>query len=538
LCPRDSSSPGSSFRRERALGVLPPGAFLFLVLPVLLVPALILGGARPSSSQESGSSSTPPPASGGSAPASSGTAPAAPAAPSQGAAAAPAAPPPFVPPLPPGPSQTHLPSAFTLTTPLGSPTARFDFHPTFGFTEEWTDNFRRSEDNRTSNFRSTLRAGFNLLINTPKTTGSVTTSLGVSKDSSDDSADTNFFPSFTGMVRHTFSPRLSLTITDTLTRSDEPSLADTTGLRRERRTFTSNSFSISADWLLDLISTQYYYRNSLFFSEEETMSHVFGINASTRLGALSTLSAGYELSLSDTSRTDSQAFRLGIPTNRASEQSSESIGHTIHASLSRRVGYFGTAGVSSSFSTQSRGDTRIWNVSAFSSYGLPTGLALSGSIGYSRLSTESGGDSSAISANTTASYRFAQAVVALSASQDFRQTFVDGQDFGIVLTRAFSATFSYPLTVFISSNVFARYTETEPTAATVTSVSQRGDQTVKSFSAGFSLSWAILRWLSASLNYTFSERTGGDGSFGATSGGSNDGTIRENRAAIHLNASF
>lgn len=455
-----------------------------------------------------------------------------------------------MPPLPPGPSQTHLPSAFTLTTPLGSPSALLEFHPTLGFSEEYTDNFRLSQEGqngqngqgsrggRTSNFRSTLRAGFNLLINTPTTTGSVTTSLGVSKDSSDDSTDTNFFPSFSGTIRHTFSPRLSLTITDNFTRSDEPSLADTTGLRRERRNFSSNSFSIAVDWLLDLVSTQAYYRNSLFFSEEQTMSHVFGANASTRLGALSTLSGGYELSLSDTSRQDDRFTQFGTSSSDSSSDGS-SIGHTVHASLSRRVGYFGTAGVSSSFSTQSRGESRIWNVSAFSSYGLPTGLSLSGSLGYSWLSSETGGDSNAISANSTASYRFAQAVVSLSASQDFRQTFVDGQDFGIVLTRTFSATFSYPLTVYIGSNVFATYTETEPTAAT-RSVSERGEpignQTVKSFSVGFNLSWAILRWLSATLNYTFSE-SNGDSSFGGANG-NNNGTIRENRAGLHLNASF
>src|SRR5262249_54455197 len=152
-----------------------------------------------------------------------------------------------------------------------------------------------------------------------------------------------------------------------------PTQADQFGLRRERRTFTSNSFSISADWLIDIIQTQAYYRNSIFFSEEDTASHVLGANASTRGGALNTLRVGYELSFSQTTNVDRErANELGTSTSDR-----DSVGHLIHASFSRQIGLYGTGGVSTSYSFQTRNSSRVWNISLFSSYGLPTGLSMS-----------------------------------------------------------------------------------------------------------------------------------------------------------------
>jgi hypothetical protein len=493
--------------------------FLALPLAILLAPLTV--------SSQTGSSSGSAPASGSGAPSGSTPSTETGAAPSQPSAtpAAPAqpTPPPFVPPAPPGPSQSHVPGAFSLTTPLTSPTALFEFHPTFGFTEEYTDNFRLSNTERTSNFRSTLRAGFNLLINTPKTQGTISTSAAVSRDSSGDE-DTNFFPTITGTVRHVVDPRLSFTVTDSFTRNDDPAQGDQFGLRRERRTFTSNSFAITADWLIDIISTQSYYRNSIFFSEENTISHLLGVSASTRVGALNTLRAGYELSLSQTTGTDqTTAEQLGT-----SSGSRDSVGNHVHASFSRQIGLYGTGGVSTSYSFQTRNGSRVWNVSLFSSYGLPTGLSMSSSLGYSRFESDESGGSNALSTNTSISYRFTKAVVSLGISQDYRQTFVDGQDFGIVLTRSATGSLSYPLTPFINGSIFATYSDNEFQGDSGT-LAHRNSTTL---SAGLNLSWQILRWLSANLNYTYYDR-GGDVSDVTGVGG---GT--ENRVSLSLNAYF
>ena len=49
----------------------------------------------------------------------------------------------------------------------------------------------------------------------------------------------------------------------------------------------------------------------------------------------------------------------------------------------------------------------------------------------------------ALSSNSSATYRFAKAVISVALLQDFNQTGLQGQDFGIVLTRSYTGSFSY-----------------------------------------------------------------------------------------------
>jgi hypothetical protein len=387
------------------------------------------------------------------------------------------------------------------------PPALFELHATASLTEEYTDNFRLTSKNKEDNFRTTLAPGFSFLVNTAKTQGSISTSMGLTHDTARGEEDIKFFPSFAAAVRHSFTPRLSLTLTDALTRSDEPALGDTGGLRRERRTFTSNSFSAAVDWLIDRFATQTYYRNSVFFSDTDTVSHIIGANVSSPIGTLNTVRVGYEHSWNTTSGG----------TNR------DSTGDLFLASVSRQVGQFGQAGLSSSYSIQSLNDTRIWNVSLFTAYGLPTGLSLSGSIGYSRLANNSNNDEQGISTNTQVSYRFARAVASLGVFQDFRQTFTEGEDFGVVMTRTYTGSFSYQLTPFISSTLRASYSENDPTG----SGNRQNAPSSNTLTAGADLNWQVLRWLGASLAYTYTKRS---------SGSSPD--IVDNRAVLTLRAAF
>jgi hypothetical protein len=441
--------------------------------------------------------------------------------------------------VPPPPSQTRVPGPFREPF-LAAPTTSFELHPSFGFTEAYTDNFTLGSSGRTHNFRSSLNTGFSLLINRPRTKGTVSGNISASQDSATGQADYQIFPTLNGSVRHTFDPRLSLTVTDSFTRSDEPSQGDQGGLRRERRTFTSNSFSLSVDWLLDLIATQSYYRNSVFFGGADTTSHILGFNATTRLGALMSLTGGYEYSLRETSGGTSSAATGTTTTSRSA--STESTSHRVLGSLSRRVGQFGSAGVSSSYSMSSTddNDSRTWNISLFSAYGLPTGFSLSGSIGYSLHDSDRGGALSTISSNTNASYRFVRAVISLGVFQDFRQTAEEGQDFGVVVTRTMTGTFSYQLTPFINTNLRTSYSRNEPTEGG-TGASAQASST---FTAGGGLSWQILRWLGMSLDYTHTERstdtsrTLTTGSTSTASSSSTSSDVSENRAVLSLTASF
>ena len=415
---------------------------------------------------------------------------------------------PLPPPVPAPPSQSHLPAQLPPSGPSAAATA-FDFHPFFTVSEEYSDNFRISSTNKIDNFRSIMSPGLLVGINDPTTRGTVSTSLGVVQDSVNSAGDFGFFPSLSAVVKHAFDPRLSLSLVDTFTRSDEPALANQFGLQRQRQTFTSNTLGVSADWLLDLLATQGYYQLSTFFGSTDTVSHILGADAGVPLGALMTAKGGYEFSHSQTS---------GATGN-------ESTGHLIWASVARQLGPLRSVGVSTSYSLQSLDSTRIWNVSLFSPYELPGRLSLSGSLGFSLLTSDSGGTRSAISSNTNATYRFGQAVIAVALLQDFNQTGLQGENFGTVLTRSYTGRFGYALTPFIDTTLRASYSENEFTGVG----NSPSSPDTKILSAQASLAWRLQRWLSMGLDYTYTR-------YGT--GGASGGAATENRVAIRLTASF
>ncbi len=188
--------------------------------------------------------------------------------------------------------------------PLNAP--RLTVSPGVTLSEEYTDNFFLTERNKVENFRTRLTGSLSVLLNYPNTQGSL--SGGVQRSLTTPRPDEehySFFPSFTGTLTHSFNPRMKLTVSDTYIRDDDPSLSNPSNpneasLRGERDKFSVNTFSISLSWLIDIVQTQVYYRNSLFFDDEKTMSHIFGANASMPVGARNTVSVGYEFTTRDT----------------------------------------------------------------------------------------------------------------------------------------------------------------------------------------------------------------------------------------------
>ena len=99
------------------------------------------------------------------------------------------------------------------------------------------------------------------------------------------------------------------------------------------------------------------------------------MNASTRIATDYTVRGGYEFSRTDNTGGGSDSTGVGADTT----------GHTVFASAARQFGLYTTGGLSSSYSFQTDRDTRIWNVSLFGAYGLPTGLSVSAAVGYAAI---------------------------------------------------------------------------------------------------------------------------------------------------------
>ena len=385
----------------------------------------------------------------------------------------------------------------------------FDLHPLVAVSEQYSDNFQLTPTNRIDNFRTTISPGLFVGINGPRTRGTVSTTLDVTQDSINRFGDLGFFPTLSAGVTHAFDPRLSVSLTDTFTRSDNPALANQFGLQQQRQTFTSNTLSLSADWLLDRLATQAYYQLGTFFSTSDTVSNIAGVDVGLPLGPLMTFKIGYEFSYSTTS---------GATSN-------DSTGNLVWLSLARQLTPLNSVGISTSYSTQTLDGTRIWNPSLFAVYQLPGRLSLSGSAGFGYLSSDSGGNFPMFTANISATYRLAKAVMGVAILQGFNQTFLQAENFGVTLTRSYTGTFGYALTSFIDTNLRASYSENQATGVGNTSASADS----KTFTGQAGLAWRLRQWLTMGLDYTYTR---------TDSAGISGGVATENQATIRLTGSF
>jgi hypothetical protein len=417
------------------------------------------------------------------------------------------------------------------------PGATFEYHSSLTLSEEYNDNFNvtTSSQGKQSNWRTTLSPGSTILFNGAKTHGSITASTGLTYDSSTSTDSYNVYPNLSASVQHQFTPRLSLTLTDTFNRNDNPTTVDSSGLRQQRQTYISNTFGASVNWLIDLLQTQYYYRNSYFSNtgtnnttsssqgnstpntnqgDSTTTSQIFGLSASTRLGALNTVTAGYEYSISEPN----------------GNQGSTSYGNLFTASLSHQLGTYASAGIQGSYATQTLDDVKIWNGSVFGTYGLPSGFSFSGSVGYSIVDSDVVSNQSGWSGNGQVTYAHARGSMGLGVFQDYRTTYqggqlgqspvdLSGQNFGIVQTTGVTANFSYRLGPIINSFMNASYIRNSNTGIGNDKSSPNQDY----FTVTGGLTWPMLRWLSMSLlgshvQYNHPDRTVNTATLSVTAG--------------------
>ena len=437
-------------------------------------------------------------------------------------------PPSWTSPAAPPPSQVHLPGAppAILEAVEGRKLLEFNFNP--NVSETWTDNFNLTSSNKQQNFRTTLGLGGNVLINGATTRGSVTGQAGLTNDSADASQGVRFFPSVNAAIQQSLSPRLTLSTTDVYTRNDEPAQTNSFGLNTQRQTFSSNTFGLSADWLMDLVATQGYYWNSYFTSNDTTtVANTLGVNASTGIGPLHTARVGYEFSASDTTGSNSGNSTVGATSGNSTSQ-------IVWGSLSRQTGQYSTAGISSSYTLLSVDNARIWNVSFFSSYGVPQGLSLSSSLGYSFLSSDNEPDTGGVTSNSTLSYTFTRAVISVSAFRDYRNTDTLGQNFGVVQTSGYAGNFLYSFTPSITGNLQASYTTND-----FTGIGNNGSTaSSNTLTAGGGLTWQIVSWLSSSLQYTYTVGDSGNNPTNGNGGIAQSGNYTQNQVSFSLVGSF
>jgi len=416
------------------------------------------------------------------------------------------------------------------------PAATYTIQYTGAASEEFSDNFSLSSTERIQNFRSILSPGVIVDINSAFTKGHIQYSLNLTHDSSSDEQTVNLFHTFVGRMNWEATPLLRFSVGDAFSRTDEPTQADRLSLRRERRTFSQNTFLASCDYLIDRVSTSANYRLSTFLGEDRdrTTAHTIGLSAGTSLYGTNTVSLGYEYLKSTTER------RTVSTTDTLAAGATDITGHRLTASFSRQLSSLLSAGITGGYSirnTDQGGSTgagvggtsdnfTVWNVSVFNSYTTPV-LSLSGSLGYSQSTSDSGRGDSAVTSTTALSYRFARAVATLSIDSGFSETFAEGDNVGLVQTRGIVASLLYPITSAVTGTVSGYYRDN-------TGVGSSGG-TATTVGANLSLNVRLTNWLGLLLDYAYIETSSSKGS-GVGGLGGNDYT--ENRARVSLNAAL
>jgi len=452
----------------------------------------------------------------------------------------------WTPPVAPAPSQAHPPLLVPQALQALPAGKLLTISPTLLVSEMWTDNFNFTTTNKQTDYRTVVGPGANVILNAPTTKGTFTGTWGFTYDTAASSSDNyNLFPNLALNLIQTFTPRLNLTLTDNYVRNNNPVQSNQFGLNTQRQTYTSNSLSVGLNYLLDTIATQIYYRNSYYkqgSSENgnNTTANIVGASASMPFGTFNSVRVGYEYSWADTSGTSS-----GI-------NSGQVTGNLVTASFTRQTGQYSSAGIqgsyqeftqpnsasqSNNFSSQSNnGNGHIWNVSLFSTYGLPSGLSFSGSLGYSQLVQSGQSNQSGVTSNSNLSYRFGPALASIGVFSDFQQTGLTGQNFGVVETHGVTGSLLYTFTPLLTSSLNAYYTFNSPTGSGNNSSSENTDN----FNLSLNLNWQFLTWLGFYGQYSYSVWNNGGGfSSGVSSNSANsNGTIHVNSVLIGLRAAF
>jgi hypothetical protein len=432
------------------------------------------------------------------------------------------------------PPPATIPSAPEIIVPVPPleelrPAKTFDVRPSLGISEEYSDNFSQSREDKVSNFRSAITPGLLVLFDRGFLTGWAGYTPMVFYDTSEDDVGVNH--AFIGQIAWQATPRLRLTASDTFAQTDEPARADRLDLRRGREKFTSNLFSLTSDYVVEPYTLQGHYRHSYFSSEDSTtISHMPGVTASVSLARINTLTLGYQYLASETkvdgTPTAESVSLFGTPT-----EDTTLTGHEVTGTYSREVSRLLTAGVTANYAVREQDrstDTADFNrksVSLFINYVLPEKLVVRSNIGVAQLDGDASSDEVLLITNSDLSYYLGRAVFGLRLERGFSETFEQGQNFGVVKTSAVSGSVGYKFTPLLSALVSGTYRENKFTGEGGGSQAGRDDETI---TATANLTYQISRWLSATLDYTYTDTKSSDAL----------ASYVENRVRLTLSASF
>ena len=423
------------------------------------------------------------------------------------------------------PSAPELSPEFRLlpSAPGARPTRTFELRPSVSLSGEYTDNFNHSSDDPISNFRSRLSPALLVLLDTGPITGQAYYRPSVFHDSSSQEFGTQH--GLGAQLAWQATSRLRLTLTETFLKSDEPELADRLDINAGRRDFTRNLLALGGVYSIGTIETRAHYRLSLFDSDaQRTIAHAVGGSGSVPIGQIHLLTVGVEYIDSETTRGTSGSA-ISLPQN-----DTKTTGYEFTGSFSRDISADLVAGVTAGYAVREQttatatNDFSRWNVAVFNTYVIPGLITMRGSIGVAQRIGGSSGNKLLPTSNSRLTYFLGPAVLGLTIEKGFSESFTQGENFGVVETQAVLGTATYHFSPLLSAFIRLSYRENEFTGEGGGQAGRK-DETM---SGSLGMSYQVLQWLTATLDYVYRKTTSSD-----TGGG-----FTENRVRAALNASF
>jgi len=387
------------------------------------------------------------------------------------------------------------------------PRKRFDFRPSVGLVEEYTDNFNQSEKGKRSNLRSGVTPGISVSFDD----GPITIQGGYNAFAFYDTEpkEAGLHHSLAALAAWQVTPVFRLSVAEGFTKSDEPERADRLNLRRGRQEFTSNTASLTADYIASFLQATAFYRNALFdTTDDETISHTIGGAITRPLSSIQAITLGYEYLRSESDRRQSTVTTTNIFGTPQTQGSSTTTGHQISATFTRDLRKDLSAGITGSYAFRTldedghETDFRRWNASFFSNYVLPEKIVVISSIGVSQLLGGGSDEKLLLTSSSSLTYWFGPAILTLGLERGFSETFATSDNNGVVETFGVSAGLAYRFTPLVTGSIGASRRENKTTGIGQSTGSQ-SEQTTYGFTAA--ISYQILRWLSSTLDYTHTE---------------------------------
>lgn len=416
--------------------------------------------------------------------------------------------------------------------------------------EEYSDNFFLRERDREEEYRTSLNIGTVYRMESGRSFVSLANSISGTYEAR--AEQSNFAFANLSLTAGYQLPRLSLALSDSFVRSDEIEQATPTGVRRERRTFASNTVSPQIRYdLTRTIAVNWSYTNTFVWNEDSGRDSADTAVVTQRRIEGDSISHSFRTGLQHWF-TRALSGGMGYTfTTVDSEEVADTLTHAASADITYVISPR-TSALFSAFGTvidrrngatdvgAGETDSRTYSASIGVRRQLTTFLASFVSIGPTMVARED--RPTRVFANWQASLDGSLPItrrtsLSFSTQQSITDTAGDVDDVGLVLSRSATVTLNHSVSRDLLASLFANFTRTELLEDIATGVSTQ-DREFTFWSAGARFSYALSPTWSLGVSYRHQRRDSDVPADTTLDGTRLGGKFDENRVTVSVSAAF